>query len=175
MPQKLSNIKDNSKIEWLDSIFDYTAANSQYIKVKVNDLQEGYIETDSLIPASDAKDFVITNAYIKEDGTNVYLEANTNSPIIDILKSSKRVRINGARNTKTGFTYITFNDEYGNEFSGYIKTDFVKSDGWSTLQIVGCILIAINVGLLILILYFRETRIGFGGQKYVKEKEKEKR
>ena len=171
-PKKILNIKDNSRVECLDSIYNYTCANSIYLKVKVNDSQVGYIEKDSIIKPSEANDFVITNSYIKEDGTKVYLEDNLNSSIIYVLNADKRVKINGSRNTKTGFTYITFNDEYGNEFSGYIKTDFIKSDGWSSLQIAGCILIAINIGLLCLILYFRETRIGVGGQKYEKEKEK---
>ena len=40
--------------------------------------------------------------------------------IVKALDKGKTVRINGKRDTKTGFTSITFNDEYGNEFSGYI-------------------------------------------------------
>ena len=75
------------------------------------------------------------------------------------------MRINGARNTKSGFTNITFNDEFGVEYSGYIETDYLKADAWSTLQIVGCILIAINIGLLILILVFRNQHLGSQGQK----------
>ena len=49
-------------------------------------------------------------------------------------------------------------------------TDSLSSDNWSTLQIIGCILIAINIGLLVLILKFKNDRIGKAGQKYVKNK-----
>ena len=56
----------------------------------------------------------------------------------------------GKRDTQTGFTKIKFNDEFGNEFEGYIKTESIQSDAWSQLQIIGSILIAINTGILIL-------------------------
>ena len=86
----------------------------------------GYIEFDSIITPSSSNNFVLTNSYIKQNGTKVYLEENENSPIIYLLETDKRIRINGTRNSKTGFTYITFNDEFGNEFSGYIKNENVK-------------------------------------------------
>ena len=59
-----------------------------------------------------------------------------------------------------------YNDEFGNVLDGYIKTDYLETVTWTTLQIVGCILIAINIGLLILILVFRKRKIGSDGQKY---------
>jgi len=111
-----------------------------------------------------------TNATIKNDGTTVYLSPSVDSTVLSFkLDAGKNVRINGKRNTKTGFTSITFNDEYGNEYSGYIETDYIKSDSWSTLQIVGCVLIAINIGLLILILIYRNKHLGNRGQKIEKE------
>ena len=162
-------INENIPVELVDEIFYYTSNNSVFLKVKVNE-NVGFIEYDSLIFPGDSKDFVITNSSIKNDETAVYLEENANSTLVATLEKGKRVRINGKRNTKTGFTYITFNDEIGNEWSGYILNDSLKSDSWSTLQIIGFILIAINIGLLILIIYFRDTRIGHNGQKYDKSK-----
>ena len=50
-----------------------------------------------------------------------------------------------------------------------VWTDYVKADSWSTLQIVGCILIAINIGLLVLILIYRKNHLGNRGQKIEKE------
>ena len=67
---------------------------------------------------------------------------------------------------------ITFNDEYGNEFTGYILTDSLGSDSWTTMQIIGCILIAINIGLLILILKFKKNSIGLNGSKYIDSENK---
>ena len=78
--------------------------------------------------------------------------------------------IEGKRDTKTGFTFIRYNDEYGNELTGYIATDYIESNSWTTMQIIGCILIAINVGLLILILIFKKNHIGKDGQRYQNSK-----
>ena len=168
----ITQIKDNSKVKILDVICEYSANNTTFIKVQVNDSEIGYIDIANIIAPSETVDFVITNSSIQKDKTKVYQDTNTNSTVIGELKKGYRVRVNGKRNTKTGITCITYNDEYGNEFTGYIVTDELKTDSWSALQIIGCILIAINVGLLILILIFKKNHIGHNGNKYLKnEKE----
>ena len=140
------------------------------IKVQVNKNQVGYIDAKCIRKPSDVKNFVITNATIQKDDTTIYLSDSLDSTTLSFkLDKGKTVRINGVRNTKTGLTSITFNDEYGNEFSGYIETDYIKSDSWSTLQIIGCVLIAINIGLLVLILIYRKNHLGNRGQKIEKE------
>ncbi len=166
----IQKIRDNSRVEILDVICNYTSNNQVYLKVKVNNEAEGYIEQSSIIAPSDRVDFVITNCSVKENGTKVYIDPDINSTVIYILDNGYRVRINGARNTQTGYTHITFNDEYGNEFSGYIVTDYLTTDSWSTLQIIGLVLIAITLGLLILILIFRKKKIGSDGQLYEQTK-----
>lgn len=165
----IMQIKDNSRIKILDVICEYTSNNTTFIKVSVNDENIGYIDVANIISPSEKIDFIITNCSLKSD-TLVYQESSSGSSVIGSLKKGYRVRINGKRNTKTGITCITYNDEYGNEFTGYIKTDNLKTDTWSTLQIIGCILIAINIGLLILILIFKKNRIGKNGEKYLKSK-----
>ena len=168
--ERLMVIEDNSEIEVLDVLCNYLANNVQMIKVRVNQNQVGYIDAKSVRNPSDVKNFVITNATIKNDETVVYLSASLDSTTLSFkLDKGKTVRINGKRDTKTGFTSITFNDEYGNEFSGYIETDYIKSDSWSTLQIIGCILIAINIGLLVLILLYRKNHLGTRGQNIEKD------
>lgn len=164
----------NSKVEVIDAIYGYSFKNASnndeiMLKVRVNDNKIGYITKSSLISPSDINNFVITNSSIKGN-TYVYLQESLSSPVIALLSDGFRVRINGTRNAKTGFINITFNDEYGNEFSGYVKIDSASSDNWSTLQIIGCVLIAINIGLLILILIFKHRDIGQNGQKYIKNK-----
>lgn len=172
----VSQIVENSKVEIIDPICRYTANGSKFVKVKVNDTEVGYIDYSNIIAPSKSVDFIETNASIKNDNTYVYLSTEENSPVIYKLNKNYRVRINGTRDTKTGYTSITFNDEYGNEFSGYIVTDTLGADSWSTLQIIGCVLIAINVGLLILILLFRKHKIGNNGTKYLQnEKENYKK
>lgn len=164
--KKLLEIEDNSELEVLDILCDYTANNTKMLKVKVNGNEIGYIEAKCVRNPANVVDFVITNATIKKDNTTVYLSPKSDATTLTFkLNAGKNVRINGNRNTKTGFTSITFNDEYGNEFTGYIATDYIKADAWSTLQIVGCILIAINIGLLILILLYKKNHLGSRGQK----------
>lgn len=164
--ETIMQIEENSLVEILDVLGGYTANNVKMLKVKINDNQVGYIEARCVRNPVDTVDFVITNATIKNDGTKVYLSASSDATALPFtLNSGKTVRINGKRNTKTGFTSITFNDEYGNEFTGFIETDYIKADTWSTLQILGCILIAINIGLLILILIFKKNHLGSHGQK----------
>ncbi len=168
--QRIMEIEDNSEIEVLSVLSNYVANNVQMIKVRVNQNQVGYIDAKCIRKPSEVVNFVITNATIQNDETVVYLSASLDATTLSFkLNKGKTVRINGNRDTKTGFTSITFNDEYGNEFSGYIETDYIKADSWSTLQIIGCILIAINIGLLVLILIYRKNHLGNRGQKIEKE------
>lgn len=160
-------IKDNSRVEIIDTICKYKSNEKIMLKVKVNDNQVGYIEYDKIIKPSDEISFVITNASIKTNNTKIYLNSDPNSPIIGTLDKGYRIRINGVRNTDSGYTSITYNDEFGNEFSGYILTDSIGSDSWTVMQIIGCVLIAINIGLLILILRFKKNNIGVNGAKYI--------
>lgn len=163
-------IEENSRVELIDTICRYNCNEKIMLKVKVNNQYYGYIEYDKIIKPSDKLNFVITNASIKDDNTIIYLKSNSTSQIICTLEKGYRVRINGSRNTNSGFTSVTFNDEFGNEFSGYILTDSISSDSWTNLQIIGCILIAINIGLLILIIRFKHKHIGFNGSKYIDNK-----
>lgn len=164
--KKIMEVPSNSEVFVLDCLCEYTPNGVTMLKVKINGENVGYIEARCVRTQNDVVDFVITNATIKNDNTKVYLTASSDASTLSFaLNKGKNVRINGKRDTKTGFTSITFNDEFGNEFSGYIMTDYIKADSWSTLQIVGCILIAINIGLLILILIFKHNHLGSHGQK----------
>ena len=168
----IDEIKDNSRVEIIDTICKYKSNEKRLVKVKVNDSLIGYIECDKIVKPSASISFVITNASIKNNNTAIYRDSNPNSPIIYTLNKGYRIRINGPRNTETGYTSVTFNDEYGNEFSGYILTDAIGSDSWTVMQIIGCVLIAINIGLLILILRFKKKNIGPNGAKYIDNEKK---
>lgn len=169
-----ATISENSIVEVIDVICKYKSDEKIMLKVRVNNNKdlEGYIEYDKIIKPSEAVDFVITNASIKSNNTKIYESANSSSAIICTLDKGYRIRINGSRDTKTGYTSVTFNDEYGNEINGYILTDSIGSDSWTTMQIIGCVLIAINIGLLILIIRFKHNSIGNGGSKYIDSENK---
>ena len=164
----IKKIEANLKVAVVDTICEYTANNTTMVKVKVGE-DVGYIDCSSIIDPPERINFLTTNAIIKKDGTNVYSSASESSKIDDVLNKDTPVQIIGKRNVGNGFTYIMYNDEYGNVLDGYIKTDYLETVTWTTLQIVGCILIAINLGLLILILMFKRRKIGPDGQKYKKQ------
>lgn len=157
--QKVGEIVENSKVKIIDLLSSYTSNGVKFVKVLVNDKTVGYIDASRIYSPKDKVDFVITNATIEHDDTKVYLSADESSVVTHILSKGKQVRIDGTRDTKSGFTKITFNDEYGNEFTGYISSDYVKADSWSTLQIIGSILIAVNIGLLVLILVYKNKHV----------------
>lgn len=166
-PSVVREIEANLKVQIIDTICEYTANNATLVKVKVgNDV--GYIDCNSVISPQERVDFLTTNAIVKCDGTKVYATASTDSSVDDILNKNKTIQIIGKRNAENGFTYIMYNDEYGNVLDGYVKTDNIETVTWTTLQIVGCVLIAINIGLLILILVFKKRKIGSTGQNYHK-------
>lgn len=166
---KATKINENYRIRLVDAICSYKSQQSIMLKVDYNG-KEGYIEKSNIIFPSEQVDYIITNSSIKNDDTVVYIDLETKETLNFKLNKGYRVKITGKRDTKTGYTAISFNDEYGNEFSGYIATDIISTDSWSTLQIVGSVLIAINIGLLILILKFRKQKIGSNGQKYTDSK-----
>lgn len=167
--QKVGEIVENSKVKIIDLLCDYTSNGVKFVKVMVNDKTVGYIDASRIYSPKDKVDFVITNATIEHDDTKVYLSADESSVVTHILSKGKQVRIDGKRDTKSGFTKITFNDEYGNEFTGYISSDYVKADSWSTLQIIGSILIAVNIGLLVLILVYKNKHVLKNNIKETKE------
>lgn len=168
-PEIIDKISKETKLEIIDTICEYTANNTTFVRVKINETI-GYIDCKDIVEPSTEVEFIITNSCIQKNGTKVYTEASTNSQVKDVLSVNKMVRIDGARDTKTGLTHITYNDEYGNVLSGYIVTDYVETDSWSVMQIIGCVLIAINIGLLILVLVFKSKHIGKDGQKYQNSK-----
>ena len=155
----IMNIQEYSRIEIIDMLCGYSTCDTYFVKVMVNNNEVGYIDKSQIQNKNEITLYPTNNASIKLDNANIYLNEGDTNIIIATLSSGTRIQVNGTKNTKTGYTYITFTDEYGNVFSGYVNSDYVEMDGWTNLQFVGCIFIAINLGLLILILYFKRKRL----------------
>lgn len=155
----IMNIKEFSRLELIDTLCDYTSNHTIFIKVQVNGKDIGYIDTNQIQNKKNINIFITNNATIKLDNTNVFLSEDDKETVITTLNSGTRVQVTGTRNRKTGLTSITFSDEYGNTFSGFVISDSVKTDGWTNLQMLGSIFIAINFGILILIFYFKKKRL----------------
>lgn len=175
-------IPENSKVEVIDVIYNYKQSNNTQdvlLKVRVNhDMNHegtiGYITQSSIIKNTDRVEFLVTNATISGDAY-VYLDKDESSTIVDVLKSGKTVKILEGRNSHDGYTYIVYNDVFGNECYGYVKNDFLVTDNWTTMQIIGCVLIAVNLGLLVLILVFKYKKLGPHGENYTKNKTENKK
>lgn len=178
LPSKASDIKletdGNFAVEIEDLMCGYKTANIEWVRVSINNFQ-GYIDRSRIDFTPDRVDFIVTNATISRDGTYVYSSASANSAFIisTPLSKGKSVYIDGVRDTKTGFTKIRFNDDYGNEFEGYVRTENIKSNTWSQLQIIGSILIAINFGILILIIVFKKKKLSHIEQQKISSNEDE--
>lgn len=165
LPSKASDIiletDGKFSVEIVDLMKSYKTDTIEWIKVRIGNTL-GYIDRSRINFSSDKVNFISTNATIIQDKTYVFSEANDSSSLIYNvpLNKGKAVYIDGVRDTKTGYTKIKFNDDYGNEFEGFVKTENLKSDNWSQLQIIGSVLIAINTGILILVLIFKNKKLG---------------
>lgn len=88
------------------------------------------------------------------NGTPVYEEADLNSTIIGELESGKNVRIIGRRDSN-GFVKIAYNNDLGYYYEGYVKAYNVRSNSFTTLQIVGTVLVVLNIILLVVLIATR--------------------
>ncbi|MBQ8425965.1 MAG: hypothetical protein IJX17_08140 [Clostridia bacterium] len=152
-------ITEDSTVEIINFICNYKSNNSIFIKVKVNDSIIGYIESNQIKNLNEMNYYITNNATIKTDNTQIYSKNNTTSLVLHTLNKGTRIKVIGSRDKNTGLTQIEYSDEYGNVYSGYALSDHISTDGWSIMQIIGAILIAINIGILVLIIYFRKKRL----------------
>ncbi|MBQ7579038.1 MAG: SH3 domain-containing protein [Clostridia bacterium] len=135
-------------------VYNYNSISSFYL-VKTKDNQIGFVETDREFTASGAKKLIKNNAStIKE--TIVYDSPEDNAEIIDTLKQGKRVKVEDSQKTNAKFVKITYNDDSGVERTGYVLSENLKTDAWSVLQIIGLVLVALNVIFLVVLLFVKK-------------------
>ena len=154
-------ITSNKKFELNSDIqnYSYTAGSSTYtfVQVLLDNNQVGYIES-SYVQNDAAVLYVQTNASLIRT-SNVYLEPDSNSTIIMSLNQTKRVRIIENRAGNEHYTKVAFNDELDNYYEGYILSENIKADSWSTLQIIGFVLITFSILFLAVILIIKNKII----------------
>ena len=156
------SIDENSLVDLIldeNKVASFVSNGTKWLKVKVNGNEIGYIDCNYIVSTNNTINYIVPNATILNNDTQVFISNSKQSIVTYTLKAGKRVKVIGARDPKTGLTKISFNNEFGDEFNGFIVSEHLKTDNWSTLQIIGCILIAINTGLLILILLFKKRHI----------------
>ena len=137
------------------SDFSYTvgSANAQrsFIEVRIND-QIGYIESSNIDRYPEIV-LVQTNAKIVR-GTSVYANIGDDVPTWNLI-AGKRVRIIENRYGTEKWTKISFNDDDGVTCTGYVLAQNIEADSWTTLQIIGFILVLVTLVLLVIILIVR--------------------
>lgn len=163
LPSKISDetntvlrvIPDNSRLEVLSTLNDYSSLNTKYLLVKVNNQTVGFIDRDRVVGVDENTELVLTNAKVMRNNSEIFASTDENRETIMTLNKGARVKVIGKRDTISNFTQICFNDEEGNEIEGYIYTYNLEYDAWSTLQIIGVVLIVINVLLLVVIIIIK--------------------
>lgn len=72
------------------------------------------------------------------------------------IEDNTRIKLLEKISAGSTYTRAVYQNDSGQVFYGYIQTEDVKSDELTPLQIIGLVLVAINILLLILIIIFRK-------------------
>ena len=137
------------------TVYSYTVGSNQevvrFYQVEVNG-NVGYIETTQVDIYPEII-YVQTNAVVLRTSAiyDIYNEEKTEA-VICSLSEAKRVRIIENRSGHEKYTKICFNDVDGNYYEGYILSENIKADSWTTLQLIGFTLVIFSVILLGVIL-----------------------
>lgn len=124
-----------------------------YYYVKTNSGKEGFIEigkVGTIITQSRQK--ANTNATIKSQ--TILYETNKGTGPIIIVPASARVKIIGRLKPNSAYTKVQIQDNNGQTYTGYIKTSLINPDDLTTLQIIGIVLLVLNLFILVLIWAF---------------------
>ena len=134
----------------------YTGDNTKFIMIEIDENEVGFVDiTRTTTYVGETKVMVTNNATIKKD-VKVYSANSTDSPIIDTILKGNRVKVVGKTDKQTKLIKIVYNNQNGEEITGYIHAESVSTDGWSVLQIVGLVLIFFNILFLGILLYIRK-------------------
>lgn len=149
----ITNISANMPVTILCNIegykHNYNDTTTNYALAKVGDYI-GFIDTKAIVSTDKRVILVIPNAQLLID-SQVYEQADTQTNILHTLTKSKKVKVLEGRDS-SGFMKIAYNDDEGNYFEGYIQAENIKADSYSTLQIIGMVLVLLNCVFLAILL-----------------------
>lgn len=129
---------------------------TNYALVKFED-NVGFIDMAHIVSPDKRENRVFANATIVKKSF-VYKNASVNSDVIYILEKDTPVTILESRNSD-GLVKIGFYDQNGNYFEGYMLYANVNSYSHTALQIIGSLLVTINVVLLVFLVYTKKKVI----------------
>jgi len=151
----IKTLTDVTKLELRRDIsaYSYSVSGStrSFYEVLIDD-QIGYVEANDIDSVPETTR-VQTNATVLRDSV-IYQNKDGTVELYN-AQEGKRVRIIEHRVGREKYTKITFNDDDGITCTGYILSENIKADAWSTLQIIGFVLVVFSVVLLVVILIVR--------------------
>ena len=155
----VKNISAKMPVKVLSYVNQYSHSfaetTTNYALVEVNG-DIGFIDIKAIVSSDKRVILAIPNAELISEA-NVYELANTSSNILHKLSKATRVKIIEGRNSN-GFLKIAYNDQDGNYFEGYIKAYNVNADSFTTTQIIGTVLVILNIVFLI-VLFITKRKI----------------
>jgi len=133
------------------AIYD-TTTNVKMYKVALPQGTIGYISATEVAPyVPDIKELISTNAKITKE-VIVYEDETGTSPTAITLTKGYRVYVPTRIEYNRRYTLVRFNDANGDEIQGYVLTSSLHKDGLTTLQIVGIVLLTVNVTFLMILI-----------------------
>lgn len=151
----ITNLPKNIQLTRIATLDYTTKDNNSFSEIKLNDGTTGYIENSRLTAPVTAKSKSIeANAKLKSD-TNLYSDPEGTHSLIE-LKAGTRVRVDEKINRNKKYTKITLNLSDGSEVSGYVLTSAINPDYLTPMQILGIVLVAINIVFMALIIAIRK-------------------
>ena len=159
--QIIYKISQNLPVIFLKDLGEYQTAytdngqtyKTNYALVQVGDYV-GFIDITRQIPKDKRIILALSNAKIISN-TTIYENSSKDSLVIGSLKTNDGVKIIGKRD-QTGFVKVAYNDQAGNYYEGYVLASYVRSNSYTTLQIVGTVLVALNILLLVVLMATRK-------------------
>ena len=149
----IKNISANVPVKVINYVAEYGNTYNQtttnYALVEVGG-DVGFIDTKAIVSTDKRVILAIPNAQLISSA-NIYEFANTSSNILHRLDETTKIKIIGSRDSN-GFLKIAYNDDDGNYYEGYVKAYNVNADSYTTLQIIGTVLVLLNVAFLIILL-----------------------
>lgn len=177
----LPSSKTDSKNTVIENLTNNTEVTQVVLQIVKNSQDEsfycittpsgntGYIRYTQLSLANSqiATKKVKCNGRTKRD-TTMYLSPSADSKIsysdeqiaefetLDITNNT-RVKLLEEISASKQFIKAIYQNDGGQIFVGYLKTEDIKTDKLTPLQIVGIVLVAINIVLLLVIIFFRKS------------------
>ena len=168
LPSRITDNTANSILQTFSTLTKLTVVESKcnnnfnssvnsFCLVKTENNEYGFVLTARIQAMAKSQAVVENNATVNKE-TNVYLDDDLDSMVIDVLNNKTRVHVIGKTNKTTNLIKVEYVNDSGDLITGYILSTNINTDGWSVLQIVGLILISFNV-VFLLVLFFVKKRI----------------